>query len=119
MAEPTPAFARGSEPMIDSVDGAITFDSPRPSGSVMATTTHSGESTWNSVISNVADAARAIPAATTRLVPKRTTSFGERGANTTITAAIGTMAAPASTAEYPSTSWRYWVKRNTTPKSAR
>ena len=30
-AEPTPAFARGSEPMIESVAGAITLPMPRPS----------------------------------------------------------------------------------------
>ena len=34
MAEPTPAFARGSDPMIESVHGARTFAMPRPISAV-------------------------------------------------------------------------------------
>ena len=38
IAEPTPAFASGSEPMIDSVAGAIAVPMPRPRSMSASTT---------------------------------------------------------------------------------
>jgi hypothetical protein len=64
-------------------------------------------------------AIRASPAATTSLVPRRGTTFGDETAATTMAIANGSVRTPACRAEYPFTSCRYCVTRKMNPNSAK
>ena len=59
------------------------------------------------------------PVVTTRLLPNRRTHTLLNGAASMIVPACGNSTAPAFTVEYPSTSCRYCVIRNSVPKSAK
>ena len=52
-------------------------------------------------------------------VPNRATSFALSGAATMSAAATGMSAAPALSAEYPSTNCRYWLTKNSEPNIAK
>src|SRR3954467_11415684 len=86
-ADPTPARDRGSEPMIESVHGAITLPIPIPITHVMRITCSALDETV-SVLSNAYDDATiSRPAATTRLLPNRRTHVLLKGAEIMIVAA--------------------------------
>ena len=51
IAEPTPAFARGNDPMIDSVAGATTWAMPNALNAVTVMTHHAAVSVWNVAMS--------------------------------------------------------------------
>src|SRR5581483_2843169 len=118
-ADPTPAFARGSEPMIESVAGAMTL--PMPSPRIIDTTiTHSVLASGCSMRNRPQPKptiARPVP--TTALLPNRLTHTLLSGAATMIVAAWGSSTAPALMVEYPSTDCRYCVRMNSTPNSAK
>jgi hypothetical protein len=99
MAEPTPAFSRGSDPMIDSVAGAMmcAIPRPRPAATVV---THSVLLPVSSVVMRSRSTATiAMPNATTFLLPNRCTHRVDSGANTIMHAACGISSAPAFTVE--------------------
>ncbi len=98
-ADPTPALSRGSEPMIDSVAGAMVRAMPV---AMMTKAKNTGVypaegSTWVMTQRPVATVSR--PAATTSLVPKRSASLALWGATAIITTAKGMMRTPAARAE--------------------
>src|SRR5712691_10296066 len=105
-ADPTPALARGSEPMIESVHGAMTLAMPAPITRVMAITCRT--SLFGSRVVNSAsdDVTSNNPAVTTILLPSRWTHTLDSGAQIMITAACGNSTAPAFTVEYPRTDCR-------------
>ena len=119
MAEPTPAFDSGSEPMIDSVAGAIT--SPIPPARITIATSRWGYPLVTGTPARKISPAetRTKPVPTTALVPTRSTTRGDIGATTSITSDIGNMRIPACRAEKPSTVCRYWVIRNIEPNMAK
>ena len=55
------------------------------------------------------------PSTTTHFVPHRRTRRGAFGETTIIAMATGMARRPASSGEYPSTNWKYWMRRNTEP----
>src|SRR3954451_2163430 len=98
-AEPTPAFSRGSDPMMESVQGAMTLAIPNPNSMVTAIT-------WNTLLvgSKVTNSARAkvtisSPNVTMTLLPIFWTQTFDSGAKIMITAACGSNTAPAFTVE--------------------
>jgi hypothetical protein len=100
IAEPMPAFARGSDPMIDSVAGAMV--SPIP---IAITTMRQAMSPQYEMFceGTVANSAKPMPAMvnplpTTNLVPMRSTSRALLGATTSMVSAIGSRRTPASSA---------------------
>ena len=72
-AEPTPALASGSDPMIDSVAGAITRAWPNAISINRHTRSPYELSTWSWVISTSPVPAIARPVATVTFVPSRST----------------------------------------------
>jgi hypothetical protein len=99
IAEPTPAFSRGSEPMIDSVAGARIWAKPTASTHMISTTLIVGESAVNGVMRSRPNAAIDMPVAITILLPKRWTHRGESGARIISTIACGNRTAPALSVE--------------------
>src|SRR4029079_9271206 len=79
-ADPTPALASGSEPMIDSVAGALVRATPQDRSTRRQASTEYVESAVrnDSRIRPMVD--RLMPAATTYFVPNRWTNRGESGA---------------------------------------
>ena len=59
------------------------------------------------------------PVLTTLRLPNFSTNLALDGAAIIIVNGIGSMRTPASRAEYPSTSWRYWVRRKNVPNMAK
>ena len=116
-AEPTPALARGSDPMIESVAGAMTLPMPRPSAHVTRMTWRVDESGWSVRNDRKPTPTINSPVATTRLLPKRCTQMLLSGAATMIVTACGSRTAPALTVEYSSTDCRYCVIRNSVPNN--
>src|SRR5918997_6059563 len=84
-ADPTPALAGGSDPMIDSVAGGITM--ARPAASTTRATRTSGYPA--PAVSRLASgrpvAAMTRPVATITFVPTRSTSLADDGATTICT----------------------------------
>ena len=98
-AEPMSARSGGSEPMIDSVAGAPASPMPTPMKTIAI-----ASRPYPVLVVTVAAIARPvaninIPAVTTRLVPKRATSFDDSGAATIIAPAYGSMRTPAADGE--------------------
>src|SRR4051812_6208474 len=119
MAEPTPALDSGSEPMIDSVAGAIT--SPIPPASTTIDASRCGYPLVTGTPARKISPADTInrPVPTTALVPTRSTTRGDMGATTSMTSDIGNIRMPAWRAEKPSTVCKYWVMRNIEPNMAK
>lgn len=100
-AEPTPAFAGGSDAMIDSVAGATAEPSPNPIRIIAVAITEYGvEASFVAAIANPA-AIRVSPAATTSFVPTRRSILGDVTAATTIANANGRVRTPASAPSSP------------------
>src|SRR5438552_12652149 len=98
-ADPTPALARGSEPMIESVHGAMTFAMPIPRSMVMRITCSTLLFGWK-VVNSTSDVVTSTnPAATTILLPSLCTHTLDSGAQIMINAACGNNTAPALTVE--------------------
>src|SRR4051812_3823266 len=114
-AEPTPAFAFGSEPMIDSVAGAMTNPMPTPNSSRTAPPPTKDLITGSTEYSIRPVATIDRPVTTTSLVPTRSTSLGACGAVAMIPIATGAVSNPALNGEYPRTNWKYCVSRNVDP----
>ena len=95
-AEPTPALASGSDPITESVAGAIT--SPIPAARI--TNRHAmskyAVSTRSPVINRSARAASPRPSATVNFEPKRSTTRELVGATTIIVTAYGNRRMPDS-----------------------
>jgi hypothetical protein len=96
-AEPTPALARGSDPMIESVAGAMMLAIPRPMSIVIAMTWRAALSGVNVRNSTNDVPTRARPVATTRLLPHRCTQVFDIGAKIISIVACGIRTAPAFT----------------------
>ena len=95
-ADPTPAFSRGSEPMTDSVAGAIVM--PMPTDIRQNSVIASGYGVVASMNDSATRARQMIvsrPVVTMRFVPARSTSRAEIGAVTIIVRAYGTSRMPA------------------------
>ena len=90
IAEPTPAFASGSEPMIDSVAGVIASDMPVPRTMIASSTWGYADVDRGVVDMNHSPAPTvAMPATTSTLFPSRFTSRPVIGETTISTSAIG------------------------------
>ena len=99
-AEPTPGLrASGSEPMIDSVAGAITSAIPKPMSISRHTRSPYELSTWSPVMSTSPIPASARPLATVILVPIRSTILALSGDMTSMITANGSRRMPASSGE--------------------
>jgi hypothetical protein len=98
-AEPTPALASGSEPMTDSVAGAMVMPMPRASSIIRQTMFQYGVSTWSWVQSRSASATKKRPLATTFFDPIFSTSRDELGATTMSVRARGSWYTPVFWAE--------------------
>src|ERR1039458_9071769 len=61
----------------------------------------------------------ARPAPTTHLAPMRSARIAPSGVVTAAVTANGRVRTPADSAEYPRTSWKYWVMRKMKPNSAK
>ena len=94
-AEPTPAFSRGSEPITDSVAGAIVM--PMPDGHQAEQADHEQvrRVAWMNDSDSSAAAMISRPAVTTRFVPTRSTTRADSGATTIIVRAYGIIRTPA------------------------
>src|SRR6266508_791 len=114
-AEPTPAFASGSEPMIESVAGAIVSASPHAVITNRHTRSPYDDDASSPEVNNKPVAVRVSPVATTALLPTRSTNLGLSGATIIIGIANASSRTPVSSAEYPSTNWRYCVSTNNDP----
>ena len=79
-ADPTPALARGKDPMIDSVAGAMVNASPHAVITMRHTMSAYDESPCVPVRRSRPTVVSVIPAATTYFVPKRSTRRFEFGA---------------------------------------
>src|SRR3954452_23451721 len=117
-AAPTPAFPSGSEPMIDSVAGAMVRPTPSPRSSRTAAPATNEDITVFDPYSSIAAEVTTIPVTTTRLVPHRNTKRGAFGAATIMPTATGAAMSPDFSGEYPSTNWKYCVRRNVEPNTA-
>src|SRR6476659_215231 len=117
-AEPTPALPSGSEPMIDSVAGAVVSPTPTPSSNLTAAPATNDDMTVFDAYSSIAAEVMTIPVTTTRLVPQRNTNRGAFGAATIIPIATGIAISPDFRGEYPSTNWKYCVRMNVEPNTA-
>src|SRR5256885_4330191 len=106
-AEPTPAFALGNEPMIESVAGAMTLLMPTDSSAATTITCRVLEFTSSVRKPSRHKAMKNNPPATTTLLPNFRTQMLDIGARIIISADCGSSTAPAFTVEYPSTSWKY------------
>src|SRR5581483_6471921 len=118
-AEPTPALPGGSDPMIDSVAGAVV--KPMPAPNQIRTSPPNSVDDINVSEAYIASAEATInsPPVTTRLVPTRSTTRGANGAQPMIPTATGAVSIPALSGEYPSTNWKYCVSRNVEPNRAK
>src|SRR5436190_5569187 len=119
IAEPSPALASGSEPMMDSVAGTIAVPIPNPRITSDTTTCAYPDAVVSVPMNHSPPATIVIPAATRVLLPNRPVSRPDAGALIISTSASGATRMPASRAEYPRTNWRYWVRKNSDPKSAK
>ena len=99
IAEPTPAFSRGNEPMIDSVAGDMTLPMPIPMSTDTRITCNALDPT-SSVTKLTSEIATIVsPNATTALFPNRTTQRGLRNAKIINAADCGMRIAPALSVE--------------------
>src|SRR5215218_588891 len=94
-AEPTPALAGGSEPMIASVAGAWIRPRPPPRKNIATTITQYDVSTPVTAETANPAAIDTRPAVTIRLVPKRSASLADKGAVEAVKMANGTVRTPA------------------------
>ena len=97
-ADPTPALAGGSEPMIASVAGAWTRPSPPPMKNMATTITAYGVETPLVAAMAKPTAIDSRPPVTTTLVPIRSASLAAIGAVEAVNTANGTVRMPASRA---------------------
>src|SRR3954451_4636225 len=119
IADPSPAFASGREPMIDSVAGTIAVPMPSPRITRAMSTCGYPDDTVI-VASNPRPSATAVmPAATRTLLPTRVTNRPASGGATIKTSAIGATRKPACSGVYPSTNCRYCVRKYREPNSAK
>ena len=95
-ADPTPALAGGSAPMMASVAGALTRPSPPPMKSIWPTTNQYDEVAESRVVQAKPMAIEVRPAATIALVPNRSASLALSGAAIPVKRANGTVRTPAS-----------------------
>src|SRR3954451_20333804 len=93
-ADPTPAFPSGSEPMIDSVAGAIVSPTPSPRSSRTAAPATNDDITVFDPYNTIAVAVTQMPMTTTRSVPHRNTNRGALGAASIIPTATGIAMSP-------------------------
>src|SRR5579864_4870407 len=117
-ADPTPALAVGSAPMMASVAGPMVRARPAAISVIEAMT---GPQYAESTLRVAATANPALmissPPATTILVPIRFMTAIAAGDTAPVTTANGRVATPALSGSYPWTSWKYWVIRNMNPNS--
>ena len=95
--------------MIDSVAGAIVSARPQAITTIRQASCGYDVSADTNDMSSSPNVVRAMPAATTSLVPKRCTKRGDSGATIIIGSAMASSRTPACSGEYPSTNCRYWV----------
>ena len=106
IAEPTPALAFGSEPMIASVAGAIAMPMPAPIVASTSAMCPSVVCTSKPATITSAPATAARPDATGTFVPTLRVSITLVRAVSIIPAAIGSIRTPAESASWPSTDCR-------------
>jgi hypothetical protein len=119
VADPTPASSLGTDPMTESVEGAMARPTPHPM--IRKNGRHQRKPSpivvWDR--NPRPSAIRSSPGTTTDLVPILWASTAEKGAVTSSTSATGATASPAWKALRPRTNCRYWVMRNSRPIRAK
>ena len=117
-ADPTPALLTGSDPMIDSVTGAVVKPKPKPITNRVNRPLAKPDMIRSEPEQAVLMAMSVRPNMTTRLVPNRLTRPGANGDASIIPTATGVIMIPALSGLYPSRNWKYCVIRNVAPNDA-
>src|SRR4051794_11388407 len=99
IADPTPARAGGSDPMIDSVAGAEVSPRPMPNKRRTTQPPTNDDMIVFEAYSTIVAAIINDPITTTHLVPQRNTSFGALGDVAIMPTATGRASSPASNGE--------------------